>query len=62
MLSRNQLEEVDLPRFAVEGPNAGKSSFINALIGKERYMLLILRVLLVILSIQNLTVLVLNLT
>jgi GTP-binding protein len=33
-------EEKDaLPRFAVVGrPNAGKSSFINALIGKERYI------------------------
>lgn len=32
-------EEVPLPRFAVVGrPNAGKSSFINALIGKERFM------------------------
>jgi len=33
-------EEVnDLPRFAVVGrPNAGKSSFINALIGEERYI------------------------
>jgi len=30
-------EQSDLPRFAVVGrPNAGKSSFINALIGKER--------------------------
>jgi len=30
-------EENDLPRFAVVGrPNAGKSSFINALIGEER--------------------------
>ncbi|MEQ3654683.1 MAG: ribosome biogenesis GTPase Der [Dokdonia sp.] len=32
-------EEDDLPRFAVVGrPNAGKSSFINALIGEERYI------------------------
>lgn len=32
-------EESELPRFAVVGrPNAGKSSFINALIGKERYI------------------------
>jgi len=32
-----ETEESDLPRFAVVGrPNAGKSSFINALIGKER--------------------------
>jgi len=31
--------EDGLPRFAVVGrPNAGKSSFINALIGKERYI------------------------
>lgn len=33
------VEETELPRFAVVGrPNAGKSSFINALIGKERYI------------------------
>jgi GTP-binding protein len=32
-------EELDLPRFAVVGrPNAGKSSFINALIGVDRYI------------------------
>ncbi|PQB03614.1 ribosome biogenesis GTPase Der [Aureitalea marina] len=32
-------EESDLPRFAVVGrPNAGKSSFINALIGEERFV------------------------
>ena len=31
--------ENDLPRFAVVGrPNAGKSSFINALIGEDRYI------------------------
>ncbi|MCL6273684.1 ribosome biogenesis GTPase Der [Muricauda sp. 2012CJ35-5] len=36
-----ELEEVEseLPRFAVVGrPNAGKSSFINALIGEDRYI------------------------
>lgn len=33
------LPEENLPRFAVVGrPNAGKSSFINALIGEERYI------------------------
>lgn len=33
------IPEEDLPRFAVVGrPNAGKSSFINALIGEERYI------------------------
>ncbi|HBR54600.1 MAG TPA: ribosome biogenesis GTPase Der [Flavobacteriaceae bacterium] len=34
-----EVEEEQLPRFAVVGrPNAGKSSFINALIGKERFV------------------------
>ena len=34
-----QLEDSELPRFAVVGrPNAGKSSFINSLIGEERYI------------------------
>ncbi|TDS62113.1 ribosome biogenesis GTPase Der [Myroides indicus] len=34
-----QTEEEELPRFAVVGrPNAGKSSFINALIGEDRYI------------------------
>ncbi len=33
------IEEEELPRFAVVGrPNAGKSSFINALIGEDRYI------------------------
>lgn len=36
---KEEQEESDLPRFAVVGrPNAGKSSFINALIGEERYI------------------------
>lgn len=35
----SEKEETELPRFAVVGrPNAGKSSFINALIGKDRYI------------------------
>src|SRR5210317_529315 len=35
---KEETEEEELPRFAVVGrPNAGKSSFINALIGEERY-------------------------
>ena len=34
-----QTDEEELPRFAVVGrPNAGKSSFINALIGQDRYI------------------------
>lgn len=36
---REAEEETELPRFAVVGrPNAGKSSFINALIGEDRYI------------------------
>jgi GTP-binding protein len=36
---KEEVEEEELPRFAVVGrPNAGKSSFINALIGKDRYI------------------------
>jgi len=39
VLPEKEKENDDLPRFAVVGrPNAGKSSFINALIGKERYI------------------------
>ena len=38
-LPETQKEDSELPRFAVVGrPNAGKSSFINALLGKERYI------------------------
>ncbi|MDZ7613249.1 MAG: ribosome biogenesis GTPase Der [Flavobacteriaceae bacterium] len=36
---KDEPDEDELPRFAVVGrPNAGKSSFINALIGEERYI------------------------
>jgi len=36
---KEEESEDDLPRFAVVGrPNAGKSSFINALIGEDRYI------------------------
>ncbi|WP_248724013.1 ribosome biogenesis GTPase Der [Seonamhaeicola sp. ML3] len=36
---KEEVEVEDLPRFAVVGrPNAGKSSFINALIGEDRYI------------------------
>ena len=39
LLQDKENEEPELPRFAVVGrPNAGKSSFINALIGEERYI------------------------
>ncbi|MCX2718006.1 ribosome biogenesis GTPase Der [Lentiprolixibacter aurantiacus] len=39
VLPETEEEEDELPRFAVVGrPNAGKSSFINALIGEERYI------------------------
>ena len=39
ILPKHILPELALPRFAVVGrPNAGKSSFINALIGEERYI------------------------
>lgn len=36
---KTEAEETELPRFAVVGrPNAGKSSFINTLLGEERYI------------------------
>src|SRR5210317_527217 len=36
---KEEVEEEELPRFVVVGrPNAGKSSFINALIGEDRYI------------------------
>ncbi len=36
---KEEVEVEELPRFAVVGrPNAGKSSFINALIGEDRYI------------------------
>ncbi|WP_209406352.1 ribosome biogenesis GTPase Der [Pseudozobellia sp. WGM2] len=39
VLPEKDKEESELPRFAVVGrPNAGKSSFINALIGEDRYI------------------------
>ncbi len=39
VLPEKEKEESELPRFAVVGrPNAGKSSFINALIGEDRYI------------------------
>lgn len=39
VLPEAALPEENLPRFAVVGrPNAGKSSFINALLGEERYI------------------------
>jgi GTP-binding protein len=39
VLPEEPIPEENLPRFAVVGrPNAGKSSFINALIGEERYI------------------------
>ncbi|WP_435623386.1 ribosome biogenesis GTPase Der [Flagellimonas sp.] len=39
VLPESEEEDDELPRFAVVGrPNAGKSSFINALIGEDRYI------------------------
>ncbi len=39
VLPESEEQEDELPRFAVVGrPNAGKSSFINALIGEDRYI------------------------
>jgi GTPase len=39
LTEKEEVEEEELPRFAVVGrPNAGKSSFINALIGEKRYI------------------------
>ncbi len=39
VLPEREKDDSELPRFAVVGrPNAGKSSFINALLGKERYI------------------------
>ena len=39
VLPEKEMDQDDLPRFSVVGrPNAGKSSFINALIGEERYI------------------------
>ncbi len=39
VLPEQESAESELPRFAVVGrPNAGKSSFINALIGEDRYI------------------------
>ncbi|MDT7828209.1 ribosome biogenesis GTPase Der [Pricia sp. S334] len=39
VLPEKKADDSELPRFAVVGrPNAGKSSFINALLGQERYI------------------------
>jgi GTPase len=39
MPKQPEVSDTELPRFAVVGrPNAGKSSFINALIGEDRYI------------------------